>query len=218
MKHFHLMAAAVAVALAFVQSAGAQDAIGSKYWGASIGSFELDDYCDGVDTCDGESTGLAVYGGYNLHENFAAEYGFSYQGETTRTGRAQTTSGDLTPPFTQRDDIGSLYVVGVGKINVSEKISIFGKAGIHYWNAESTFTSSSGSHVIEDNGISLLYGVGGQVSLPNDKIKLVLEYQIFKLNDVYKGQTVRIGGNLYGTTGSDADIKQLSIGFTYTFF
>jgi len=71
--------------------------------------------------------------------------------------------------------------------------------------------------VVEDNGIGLLYGVGGQVTLPNDKIKLVLEYQIFKLKDVYKGQTVRIGGNLYGTSGSDADIKQLRVGFLYTF-
>jgi len=177
MKHFHFVAAAAAIAFTLAQSAGAQDAVGSKYWGASIGSSELDDYCDGVDTCDGEDIGLAVYGGYNFHENFAGEYGFAYLGETTRAGRARATSGDITPPLTQRDDVGSLYVVGVGKINVNEKISLFGKAGIHYWNAESTFTSSSGSHVIEDNGISPLYGVGGQVSLPNDKIKLVLKLE-----------------------------------------
>jgi len=217
MKHFHFVAVAAAVAFTFAQSAGAQDAVGSKYWGASIGQSELDDYCDGVAICDGEDTGLAVYGGYNFHENFAAEYGFAYLGETTRTGRALTTSGDRTPEFTQTDDVGSLFGVGVGKINVNERVALFGKAGLHYWNAESTFTSSSGSHVIEDNGIGLLYGVGGQVTLPNDKIKLVLEYQIFKLKDVYKGQTVRIGGSLYGTSGSDADIKQLRVGFLYTF-
>jgi len=217
MKHFHFVAVAAAVAFTFAQSAGAQDAVGSKYWGATIGSSEVDDHCDGIATCDSEGTGLAVYGGYNFHENFAAEYGFAYLGEAIRTTRAQTTSGDLTPTFTQKSDGGSLFGVGVGKINLNEKIGLFGKAGIHYWNVESAFTSSSGSHVVEDNGIGLLYGVGGQVTLPNDKIKLVLEYQIFKLKDVYKGQTVRIGGNLYGTSGSDADIKQLRVGFLYTF-
>jgi len=121
MKHFHFVAVAAAVAFTFAQSAGAQDAVGSKYWGASIGSSEVDDHCDGIATCDSEDTGLAVYGGYNFHENFAAEYGFAYLGEAIRTTRAQTTSGDLTPTFTQRSDGGRYSASALAKLMSTKK-------------------------------------------------------------------------------------------------
>ncbi|MDD9851562.1 MAG: outer membrane beta-barrel protein [Gammaproteobacteria bacterium] len=210
MKLFRFVAAAAAVTLAFAQGVGAQDEAGGKYIGFSIGQSEIDGYCDGFTVCDGKNTGAAVYGGYNFHKNFAMEVGLAYLGESRRTVPFNSIA------VTQRNEIATFYAAGVGKINASETVTLFGKAGVHRWNIESGYTNITPS-TLEDDGIDFHYGIGGSASLPNDKIKLVLEYQVFRVTDVYQGRIVTIGNQTGAVAGSDRDIKQFNIGLTYTF-
>lgn len=214
MKHFHFVAAAVAVAFVFAQSAGAQDEVGSKYIGFNIGQANADDYCGNAAACDDEDTGAAFYGGYNLHENFAIELGVASLGDFISSGtiRGTSTFAEL------QDEFGTIYVGGASKIKANDRVVLFGKAGVHWWSTESKIDTSAVTYTLKDNGINLFYGIGGQVALPpSDKYKLVLEYQVFQVRDAHKGQVLTFDRNTIGIAGIDNDIKQLSLGLTWTF-
>jgi len=141
MTHFM---AAFAVALTFaLQSANAQDDVGRFYLGGNIGQVEADDFCvsdgtiDGITfttSCDDKDTGAKLYGGYNIHKNFAVEIGYIDFGESQitisnvdRVVRGRTTTKESTNSF---------FFAGIGKIHVHPKVSIFGKIGLHRWDAE----------------------------------------------------------------------------------
>jgi len=215
MKNLFMATFVVAFTFTLSQPAGAQDDVGRWYIGGSIGQTKVDDYCDSsaivtVRNCSDTDTGLAIYGGYNLHENFAVEGGYIDFGEVTATFRIN--SADAI----NKDELWSLFGAGVGKINVGERVTLFGKAGLHRWTADKTLTNANPMG-FDDDGVDLFYGIGGQVSLPGDKFKIRLEYQIFKVGDPYEGEVFSIGGSAYEFVGNSTDVKLLSIGLTYTF-
>jgi len=217
MKYPHPMALAVAaVTFLLMPVAVAQDGAGTWYVGFSIDNVQVDGYCDSRTACDDETTGETIYGGYNLHENFAVEIGSGGLGEPEDTTVYDTTNfGDFT--LAQKHELKTFYGAVVGKINVNERFSLFGKAGVHRWDVESGLTINN-STTIQDDGVDLFYGIGGQVSLsPGNEWKVVAGYQIFKLSDAYKGQVVTLDRIPIGSAGTDRDIKQLSLGLTYTF-
>ncbi|MDD9884997.1 MAG: porin family protein [Gammaproteobacteria bacterium] len=214
MKNPLMAALATVVTLTLTQPANAQS-VGDGYVGFSIGQTELDDACDGnaivtVTSCDDEDTGLAIYAGYNFHENFAVEGGYIDFGESTTDVVVNSTSA------TTKNELWSLYGAGVGKINVSERVTLFGKIGFHRWEADVKL-SSANSISFDDDGFDLFYGVGGQVSMPGDKLKIRLEYQIFEVEDPYDGEVFSLGSSNYQFDGSSNDVNFLSLGITYTF-
>jgi len=215
MKNPTVAALVVAFTFALTQPANAQNIGGDRYIGFSIGETELDDACESgatvtVTSCDDKDTGFAIYGGYNFHENFGVEGGYIDFGE------AKVTATLNNATFTGKDELWSFYGAGIGKINVSEKVTLFGKIGFHRWEADRKL-SSANSISFDDDGIDLFYGVGGQVSLPGDKFNIRLEYQIFEVEDPYKGETFAFGDTAYRTAGSSNEVSFMSLGITYTF-
>lgn len=217
MKYSHSAAFCVAVVtFLFTPAATAQDEAGTWYVGFSVDNVQVDGYCDTRTACDDETTEKTIYGGYNFHENFAVEIGGGGLGESGDSTVYDTADfGDFT--LVQRNELETFYGAVVGKINVSERFTLFGKAGAHRWDVESRLAINA-STTIQDDGVDLFYGIGGQMSLPpSNKWKVVMGYQIFKLSDVYKGQVVVLDRIPLASAGTDRDIKQFNIGLTYTF-
>jgi len=220
MTHFM---AAFAVALTFaLQSANAQDDVGRFYLGGSIGQTKIDDdFCDVLirpkPNCDNKDTSAKLYGGYNIHKNFAVEIGYidfgEYQMNLSIEDRG-TYSFSRTR-LTLKQSINSFFFAGIGKINVHPKITLFGKIGLHRWNThtEWVFTNfgmwnglgivhnwydNQGS-TVDSKDTDYFYGIGGEVApFSNQKIKLRMEYEMFEFD-----------GNRY--------LDFLSLGVTYTF-
>jgi len=221
MKTQLMAAAAVALTLT-AQPATAQNIDGDKYIGFSIGQTELDDACDGnaivtVTSCDDEDTGFAIYGGYDFHENFGVEGGYIDFGKSSSDLDVASTDPNVASIFVAtKSELWSLYGAGVGKINVSERVTLFGKIGLHRWEADAKL-SSANSISFDDDGIDLFYGIGAQVSLPGDKFNIRLEYQIFEVEDPYEDETFTLGSSAYQFDSSSNDVSFLSLGITYTF-
>lgn len=195
MKNLFMAAFVVAFTFTLSQTAAAQDDFGKGYIGFDVGLAAYDDFCTGRSTrpCDNTDTSLAIYGGYNFHENFAVEGGYVDFGKGTAT---LSNNGD-----TYTYDSQAYYVAGVGKIHVSERVSIIGKLGIQRWEFENTLGQSSNGLGLRD----LMLGAGAEVSLTQSgAVKLRVEYQHWTLDDVWDLDRV------YG-------VKRHIVGLTYTF-
>ena len=200
MKNPLMAVLATVVTLTLTQPANAQS-VGDGYLGGSIVQTTVDDYCDSgatvtVTNCSDDDTSVKLYGGYNLHKNFAVEGGYIDFGEVKGTGTL--TSGFSSPV---KSSAKSFFFAGIGKIHIHPKANLFGKFGLHRWDAEVETNLVD----IDDDDVDLFYGIGGEVALfPNQNIKLRLEYEMFELEN-------------FISSGTDADLKSLSLGIIYTF-
>lgn len=213
MTHFM---AAFAVAFTFaLQSANAQDDVGRWYVGGSIGKSKfsgiaLDDFCDSVfeaTKCSDKDTSVKFYGGYTPHKNFSVEGGF------IEFGQAKIIYGSGQFTVTVESGVKSFFLAGMGKIRVHPEAILFGKFGLHQWQWDLGLDQGDVDLDLEDDGVDLFYGIGGEVApFSNKKIKLRMEYEMFELENFYDTHDlVELIDDI------DTDLEFLSIGVTYTF-
>lgn len=103
--------------------------------------------------------------------------------------------------------IQSLFIAGLGKIDVHPKATLFGKVGLHRWDiAVETVDLRDGFGISnDDDGVDWLYGIGGEVApFTNERIKLRAEYEMFTAQETFND-------------GWDFDFEFLSIGIIYAF-
>ena len=91
---------------------------------------------------DDRSTGYKVFGGYQLNRNFAVEGGYFDLGNF---GYAATTvpAGTLDG----RIQLRGLNLDLVGTVPLSEKFSVFGRAGLNYAQARDSFSGTGAVQV-----------------------------------------------------------------------
>jgi OOP family OmpA-OmpF porin len=140
------------------------------YLGGSFGSTKISGGCDDVRSafaqfagtvasCDDKDTGWKIFGGYQVNKNFAVEGTYinwgSLKGNGTLVGVPVTISGDAT----------SFGVAAVGILPISERFSLFGKAGILMTTTSATIAGGGVSASDDDDDTELHLGVGAMFNL-----------------------------------------------------
>lgn len=145
-------------------------------------------------------TGFKVFGGYQLNQNFALEGGYFDLGKfgyTANTTPAGSISGDMR--------VRGLNLDLVGTLPLSERFSVFGRAGINYAQAKDNFSSTGAVKVINPNpserGANYKLGVGLQYAI-TDALSVRGELERYRVKD---------------GVGNRGHIDMASVGLIYRF-
>jgi OOP family OmpA-OmpF porin len=125
----------LAMSLAFVQAAGAQDR-GGAYMGFSLGSFS---YADDEDLLDDSASAYRIMGGYRFNDHFALEGGWEKTGDLE-----ETFSEDIPPLGTLTLNLAADFEILTVKALAFlpfEKASLLG--GVGYYDAEAGITATA---------------------------------------------------------------------------
>ena len=134
------------------------------YAGGSFGLTDSDSSAMGASSDDND-IGLKVFAGYRAHENVAFEAFYVDLGEATATESAL-------------DEVDSFGISALGIIPVDENFELFGKVGLHSWEADkrSTFGASA-----DADGTDPTYGIGA--SYTTGKVSFRAEVERYELKD-----------------------------------
>lgn len=139
---------------------------------------------------DEQDSGWKIFGGYKFNENFAVEAAWVDMGEF---------NGAIENPLlTARVDVtgetDGLAVAAVFVVPAHERVKVFGKFGLYFWEME-----LGGNFVEDDNsGSDILFGVGAS----------------FKLID---GFAIRFEAEHYTDIGYDTEVDTAMFGISYNF-
>ena len=166
------------------------------YAGVGIGSAEVDisssragerllgDGATGVNTSlDNDDTSYKITVGYDYSKNFAVEAAYVNFGDFNLDANETGIANPLIGSFDA--DTDGISIAVVGKLPLSNNVSLLGKVGAYYWNSDTdTSVTQSGAPVpineVDDNGTDFFYGVGAQYDF--NKFSLRAEYEVY--NDI----------------------------------
>ena len=191
----------------------AQDSTTGPYIGANVGTTRAQFNNDSINstlanqgftvnsrTEDNSSNGYKLFGGYQLNRNFAVEGGyfdlgrFNYALNTTPLG---TFSGDTR--------VRGLNLDLVGMLPLSDRFTIFGRAGAAYAQSRANFTRTGALPLnfssTSRNDTNLKVGIGMQYAI-TEALAVRAELERYRVSD-----PVRNRGN----------IDMASIGLVYRF-
>lgn len=146
------------------------------------------------------NNGFKLYGGYQLNKNFAIEGGYFDLGKfgyTATTVPAGTLTGDIK--------VRGLNLDLVGIVPLTEKFSVFGRAGLNYAEAKDTFSSTGAVRVSNPNPSK---------KDTNYKVGLGVQYAITEALAV-RGEAERYRVN--DAIGNKGHIDLVSVGLIYRF-
>jgi len=115
---------------------------------------------------DDQDTALSLFGGYQFNRWFALEGGYIDLGEIEPNRAGASLEAD------------TFYVAAVGTIPVNDAFAVYGKVGVHRWNADTGLAVLGG----DDSGTDATYGVGAQYRF-NERFALRAELSRFELGD-----------------------------------
>ena len=166
------------LAAAFLAAPGLATADSGLYIGASVGSTTIDEDFDGT-ALDSDSTAYRFVGGYQFGDLFGLEIGYQDFGEI-----------EELPVLLSADG----WTAGATMdLPVSDTFSLFGRAGVFFWDADVVIDGFSIDVPSDEN---FYYGAGARVNVSRN-LSQIGDWSRFELDDV------------------DTDV--ISIGFTYTF-
>jgi OOP family OmpA-OmpF porin len=180
------------VGLAVFGPARADEATGF-YLGGSIGQSDFKDACEGLSSCDDSDTAWKAFAGYSFNQYFGVEGGYIDFGEVTGSDAGVTGSVEGT----------GITAHAVGSIPIWNGLSLIGRIGAVFWDAEASLTSGATTLEASDDGISLAVGAGVQWMFGRN-FGLRAEYELFD----------GIGDD--STTG-ESDIHVISAGIVFKF-
>jgi OOP family OmpA-OmpF porin len=150
---------------------------------------------------DDHDTGYKIFAGYRVNRNFAVEGGYVDLG---KFGFTATT----VPPGTLTGDIKvkGLNFDVVGILPVTEKFSVFGRAGLIYAQTRDSFRGTGAVNVLNNpnpdkNDTNLKLGLGLQYDV-SDRLGLRLEAERYRVNDA---------------VGNMGDVDLISAGLVFRF-
>lgn len=117
---------------------------------------------------DDEDIAYSVFGGYQFNRYFGIEAGYADFGELEPRGEGA------------RLEAGSAYLAVVGSVPVTDRFSVYARAGIQRWDLDAALPALTGSS--DDNGTDPTYGVGVLFRF-NDRFALRGEYSHFEVED-----------------------------------
>lgn len=146
-------------AVMLLSSSMAQANEPSFYAGLGIGKVDVTDDEVGF---DGNDTGFKVFGGYALNKHFAIEAAYINLGKPDDEIFGTNVELEGT----------AFNAAAVGTIPLNDKFSLYGRAGIIFWDAEAS--SAFGSS--DDSGNDFAYGIGAALNVaPAAKLRLEWE-------------------------------------------
>ncbi|MGQ0800704.1 MAG: outer membrane beta-barrel protein [Pseudomarimonas sp.] len=116
---------------------------------------------------DDEDFTLSVFGGYQFNRHFAVEGGYIDLGEIEPEAGGAALDAD------------SLQLAAVGFVPITEAFSLYGKAGLHRWDADTGLALING----EDSGTDPTYGFGAQYRF-SERFALRADVSRFEMEDV----------------------------------
>lgn len=143
------------------------------YAGGSIGAGQQGDVCNDPffnGSCDDKDVAWKVFGGARINPMLGAEVAYNKLGKTSATGTTGGSSAGLENSLT------GISAAGVGYFPVTSQIEAFGKAGVIFWDRETTQTSNGTNINSEDDGTSPILGGGAQYKL-NDNLHVRGEWE-----------------------------------------
>lgn len=150
------LVAAVAASPAAVHAQ--QDA--GFYLGASVGRAHAKDACEStgplvvVTACDEKDTSWKLFGGYQFNRNFALEGGYVDFGKVTASGTV------LGVPVSARAEANAFELLAVGTLPLTDRFSLYGKAGLFRWDAKAEGTVLGITVRERAKDIDLTFGAG----------------------------------------------------------
>lgn len=176
------------------------------YLVASVGQtkfesdFTVNSYSNWDEAKDSDTYASLGFG-FSINKNFAVEVAYNDFG----TGKDDIWFNLIN----LESKITSISVAALGKLPVSQKVSLVGKAGYEGWDAEFEVNDFAGNvFKPEDKGTEFFYGVGVSISF-NEQFSVIAQYDIHKVDssDNFEGNEFDI----------DVDLKVFSIGAQYNF-
>jgi OOP family OmpA-OmpF porin len=191
-KLLAFIAASFLAAPAFAQSPDS-----GFYVGGHLGQAEGRDACNdfsgvpGV-SCDDKDTAWRILGGYQFNRNLSIEGAYTDLGELSATGPGGSVSAEAS----------ALELVGVGSFPLTNRFSLYGKAGVYRGEVEGRLDTALVTGSDKDENTDFTYGAGVKFDMTQN-VALRAEWQ--RYNDM--------GGD--DTTETDVDV--LSVGAIFKF-
>ena len=153
------------------------------YVGASIGNARLDDNFDGFGI-DTDTDAYRFFGGIQFGDTFGVEAGYLNFGDFTE-------SVDLGGLLSRTDISGDGWTLGATlALPLSENLSLFGKGGVFFWDADIFVDGFSIETPGDDNPY---YGGGLRLDL-GDNLSLTGDWTIYEF-DVLETDVISLGFN-----------------------
>lgn len=169
-KRLGLTALTTVAALGLMAANAAQaDVAPGFYAGVSIGSASAEDDESGF---DGDDTGFKLFGGYSFNQNFAVELAY-FDG-----GAPDDNFGAVNVELETTGFIAS----AVGRLPVSDTVSLFGKIGFASYDLEATASSGGLSASVDDSDSDLAYGVGASIAVA-ERFEVRVEWEAVDVQD-----------------------------------
>jgi opacity protein-like surface antigen len=155
------------------------------YVGAGIGNtffsskFSVGDVSDQVQDIDENSTAWKIFGGFSGHKFLGLEGGYRDFGEIESDFGSETL----------KSKVKGWDVEALGRIQIAI-VDVFAKAGVMFWDSETTF----GDETADDSGTNFLWGLGAGVHL--GPIGVRLEWETLEQKDVDNLSAVSLGATL----------------------
>lgn len=130
------------------------------------------DVCDdliglGLASCDDDDSGIKVYAGKNVTQNFGVEVGWVDLGEIAGSG----------PGGTATVGVDGFQVAALGMLPVNPRISLFVKGGLYLWDLSASGPGGS----LSDDGTDIMYGLGLNWNLAR-RLDLRVEWEQFDID------------------------------------
>ena len=213
MKFNKLSCALGMAGLAALSGTGAWAQDAGWYGGASLGrsAATIDDarinssllnsgFSAAAITDDDRSTGFKAFGGYQINQNFAVEGGYFDLGQfgyTAATVPAGTLNGNIK--------LRGLNLDLIGIVPLTDKFSVFGRAGLNHAQARDSFSGTGAVRVTNPNprknATHLKLGLGLQYAL-SESLAVRAEAERYRINDA---------------VGNRGHVDLVSVGLIYRF-
>lgn len=164
---------------------------GKIYAGASVGESSIDFSVADIDdgslsnaSADDSDTAFKVFAGYRFLKFFAVEADTVDLGEFVFTATSDG-SGTSYPagPVSAVAEADGYRIAGVGILPVGGGFSVFAKAGIFFWDAETVLIDNGGTLTDDSSDNDEFFGAGLNFDLKGP-ISIRLEYEMLTLDDV----------------------------------
>ncbi|MFQ5878159.1 MAG: outer membrane beta-barrel protein [Acidobacteriota bacterium] len=149
--------------------------------GASLGEASIEDPEQGI-TLDADDLGYKVFAGFRMLKflGFEASY--------VDLGRPDDSSSGLTLDL----EGNGWDVFAVGVLPLGERLELFGKAGLVYWDIEGTLSDGTSVLSRDDSGIEVAYGLGAGFRF-GEHLTFRLERESFEIDKAREVNLTSIG-------------------------
>ena len=122
---------------------------------------------------DEDDEGYSLYAGWPINENLDIEASYQDFGEASLSGvsgnqfKIDGTTYEFNQSATLAASVTSFGFAAKPKFEISDGVMLYGKLGVHNWDAKLSITSTTVSASADDSGTDVFFGGGIQVSLEN---------------------------------------------------